>query len=482
MKTPKRNLKQLLICCLVAASNLLFSQGLIQQTVNVLRQNASHDTLVGCGSYELMKHADKIQSGFLKAANQYLENITNENANRKKTSNGIMQIPVVFHIVYNDTSANLADSVIQDQLRVLNESFRRQNTDTVNTRADFKPIVADSEIEFVLATTDPAGNPTNGITRTYSPTKYFGGVLPYDQTQAQQIQNWLNDSLYYNYFRITQDSLGGRSAWNSLNYVNIWIGDLRIFEPKFNNFEELVYFGLATPPANHPNWPTTIYNELAGFQEGILLHYPVVGSNNPNTFPAPYVPYNSLVKTGKMLVHEMGHYLGLRHIWGDGNCTMDDFVDDTPRASAASQYNCNTTLNTCVDTIMGMDLPNMIENYMDYSSGNCQNSFTQGQINVMRNVIETRRPYLIGIKSFKNSPESLFSYYPNPTSGKVTLKFNDTDTDATIHILSIDGRLIKTQYITASSKAELTLGSQSGLYIIQVQSESEVFAFKVLKK
>lgn len=288
--------------------------------------------------------------------------------------------------------------------------------------------------------------------------------------------------MYYNYFRITQDSLNGRSAWNSLNYVNIWVGDLRIFEPKFNNYEELVFFGLATPPASHPNWPASIYTELGDFQEGILMHYPVIGSNNPNSFPSPYQSYNALVRSGKMLVHEMGHYLGLRHIWGDGDCTMDDFVHDTPRSDRSSSYNCNHVANYCVDTILGLDLPDMVENYMDYSSGNCQNSFTQGQIDVMRTVIETKRPYLISIKPFEAETYSAISYYPNPTSGKVTLSFNETNTNATIHILSMDGRLIKTQEVTNSSDAEITLGQQNGLYIIQVLYGGEIATFKVLKQ
>ncbi|AEV31377.1 Pregnancy-associated plasma protein-A [Owenweeksia hongkongensis DSM 17368] len=482
MQTLKLKMKHLLLCFLIATTCPLFSQGLIKQALSKPHHASANDTLVGCGSFELMKHADRVKPGFLKAANQYLANITNENANRKKTSSGVMQIPVVFHILYNDTSANLADSVIQDQLRVLNESFRRQNTDTVNTRADFKPLVADSEIEFVLATNDPAGNPTNGITRTYSPTKYFGGVLPYDQTQMQEIQDWLNDSLYYNYFRITQDSLGGRSAWNSLNYVNIWVGDLRIFEPKFNDFEELVFFGLATPPANHPNWPTEIYTELGGFQEGILLHYPVIGSNNPNLFPTPYQSYDALVRSGKILVHEMGHYLGLRHIWGDGDCTMDDFIHDTPRSDRSSSFNCNHVANNCVDTILGMDLPDMVENYMDYSSGNCQNSFTQGQIDVMRTVIETNRPYLISTRSFVVDANPAISYYPNPTSGQITIHFNETNSDATIRVFSIDGSLIKTHEVTNSTETKIALGQQNGLYVIQVHSGNGISTFRVLKQ
>lgn len=480
MKNPTLKMKILLLGALLTTSQLSFSQGVVKTAVD--GQHSNHDTLVNCASHHFMEHADKIQPGYMQSANEYLKNISDNSTKRKKTNNGVYQIPVVFHVVYNHTSANIADSVIYDQMRVLNECFRRQNSDTNNTRQDFKPIVGDSNIEFVLASTDPNGNPTNGITRTYSTTKYFGGVLPYNQSQTQQIQNWVADSLFYNFFRITQDSLNGKSAWNSNRYVNVWVGDFRIFEPQIGNFEELTYFGLATPPPNHPNWPTAIYDELADFQEGILLHYPVVGSNNPNDFPAPYTPYNPLVKTGKMLVHEMGHYLGLRHIWGDGSCSMDDHIDDTPRANASSQFDCNASANTCVDTILGMDLPNMIENYMDYSNGDCQNSFTQGQINVMRTVVENSRPSLLSIKPANKIEPLAINHYPNPTSGDLNIKFGSTAKDAQISVLSIDGKLLKTVSLKHIDKATISLENQPGLYLIQVVADGQSSTFKVIKQ
>ena len=191
MKTPI-SLKALLIATLLTCSEILFSQGLITQAINA--QNNTNDSVVSCGSHEIMKQINKANPGFMTASNQMLEDIQAAEKHKhahKKTSGAVLQIPVVFHIVYNDTAANLHDSVIHDQIRVLNECYRRQNADTSNTRADFKPIVGDSEIEFVLATTDPNGNPTSGITRTYTNITHFGGVLPYDQTQTQQIQTWL---------------------------------------------------------------------------------------------------------------------------------------------------------------------------------------------------------------------------------------------------------------------------------------------------
>ena len=241
-----------------------------------------------------------------------------------------------------------------------------------------------------------------------------------------------------------------------------------------------MFFGLATPPANHPNWPAAIYNELAGFQEGILLHYPIVGSNNPNFLPAPYISYNAAVRTGKMLVHETGHYMGLRHIWGDGNCSMDDFIKDTPRGNKASAYNCNHVANTCVDTINGADLPNMVENYMDYSSGNCQNSFTLGQINVMRTVIQNYRPNLLHTEKFEYTRNSNISYYPNPTSGDITIEFSSPVDNASINVLTIDGRLINSYTLSQTSKTKVEIGSQKGLYIIEAICDNRVSTFKVL--
>ena len=98
----------------------------------------------------------------------------------------------------------------------------------------------------------------------------------------------------------------------------------------------------------------------------------ISGGNNPNSFTAPYTAFNGLTTTGKILVHEAGHYLGLRHIWGDGDCNHDDFISDTPKSINHAGFICNYNANTCVDNINGVDLNDMVENYMDYSSANCQ--------------------------------------------------------------------------------------------------------------
>ena len=465
----------------------IHAQGLI--TPVVLESNQNNETTstptFGCGSYEYMKYINQKAPGYLNLSNELMQRIGHVISNQKykKSPNDTFVISVVFHIVYNNSEEDIPDSVLHNQIEILNDCFRRTNSDTVNTRLEFLDIVGDTKIEFKLAGIDPNGAPTSGITRTYSSIEDFGGILPYSAAEIPEILAWIDDSLYYNYFRITQDSLGGKSAWDINQYLNVWIGDLRILEPKLGNFEELLFFGLSTPPFGHQNWPDSIFQILSAFEQGVLMHYVNVGANNPNTFPVPYNVYNGLVTTGKTLVHEVGHYLGLRHIWGDGDCTFDDYIHDTPKSNASSQFNCNLFLNTCVDTINGMDLPDMVENYMDYSSGACQNSFTIGQIELMRSVLETYRSELLEISMIENTFENNIQLYPNPTTGAINIELGSNFTDIQINVRNIEGKLIKQNHIINNQNISLEIieGSQ-GIYLVEIISANERAIFKVVKQ
>ena len=121
----------------------------------------------------------------------------------ENSNNSIITIPVVVHVVYYNSTENISTAQIQSQIDVLNEDFRRLNADAVNTPAGFQPVAADSEIEFCLATTDPNGNPTDGITRT----------------QTSQSSFSTNDGVKYS-------SSGGIDAWNTSEYLNIWVCDI----------------------------------------------------------------------------------------------------------------------------------------------------------------------------------------------------------------------------------------------------------------
>lgn len=240
-------------------------------------------------------------------------------------------IPVVFHVIYNTPAQNISDAQLLDQLRVLNEDFRRMNADTSNTPAVFDSVAADINVEFCLATVDPDGNTTTGITRTLTNVSTWG----------------FQEEMKF-------DSTGGHDAWPRDDYLNFWVV----------NFSGGL-LGFAQFPASSG------IGTGAAETDGVVCDYQFTGSIEA----AANTNYGGRVGT-----HEVGHWLNLRHVWGDGDCSVDDFVDDTPLSSFPSgdQLPCtfpgSNTCNTGPD-----DLPNMFQNYMDYGDGLCQNLFTEGQ-------------------------------------------------------------------------------------------------------
>lgn len=281
-----------------------------------------------------------------------------QQADRWATSNGttnfyvngrLLTLPVVFHVIYyegDSAKQNVPDSVLISQLEVLNEDYRRMNADTINTRDIFKPMAADIGIEFVLATVDPDGNPTNGITRTKTTTDGFNPLTGFDKMKAS--------------------ATGGVDPWPADKYFNIWICDMSFFGQVF-------VLGYAQFPGDNP------------LTDGVVFQYQHVGRNN-NLATAP-------ANKGRTASHEVGHWLGLRHIWGDGPCDSTDYVYDTPSAADKSQSDCNKNKNTCTD--FPYDYPDMVENYMDYSADACMNTFTKGQAQRMWSMINLHRTGLL---------------------------------------------------------------------------------------
>lgn len=229
----------------------------------------------------------------------------------------VYTIPVVVHVIWNTSAENISDAQVQSQIDVLNEDFRRLNADATNTWGQ----AADSEVEFCLASVDPNGTATTGITRRQTTVSSFS----------------TNDNMKF-------FSSGGTDAWPTGDYLNIWVCDLS------NGL--LGYAQFPGGPAN---------------TDGVVVDYAYFGR-----FGTATPPFN----LGRTATHEVGHWLNLRHIWGDGNCNVDDFVSDTPNSDAPN-YSCPTGHVSCSST-------DMIENYMDYTDDGCMNLFTQGQKSRMR--------------------------------------------------------------------------------------------------
>jgi PKD repeat protein len=252
----------------------------------------------------------------------------------KRTQATLLTIPVVFHIVHNGepvgSGTNLSVAQVQAQIAVLNEDFRRlQGTPGYND----DPAGADIEIEFCLSPLDE-----NGLNLSEP------GIHRYNGNKA----SWSRTEI--------ENQLKPITIWNPNLFYNIWSLKFSTADANLLGYAQFPdQSGLTGLPASGP-----------ASTDGVVVRYQSIGSADKGTFPVMEAPYNK----GRTLTHETGHWLGLRHIWGDGNCA-EDFVSDTPPASGPSS-GCPIGRVSCGG-------PNMVENYMDYSYDACMNIFTQGQ-------------------------------------------------------------------------------------------------------
>lgn len=254
---------------------------------------------------------------------QQIENFTNEFiAHGGGVDRSLVTIPVVVHVVWNTTAENISDAQVQSQIDVLNADFRRLNSDVSLVPSAFSSLAADVNIEFCLATVDPNGNPTNGITRTQTATTAFG----------------TND-------QVKSSATGGVNAWNTTQYLNMWVCDIS---------------GGILGYAQFPGGSAST--------DGVVVDFQYFGTVGTAT-----APFNK----GRTATHEVGHWLNLRHIWGDDGtgCTGSDLVADTPNAGGPN-YGCPAFPKvSCTNGPNG----DMFMNYMDYSDDACMYMFTNGQ-------------------------------------------------------------------------------------------------------
>ena len=270
---------------------------------------------------------------------RWLSKKMNENQPEALTAQSevpVYTIPVVVHVIHNGepvgTRSNLSQRLITRQIETLTEDFRRKNADASLTAPEFLAVGADCKIEFVLARQDPYGLPTSGITRTkQSPTQ------PLDQ----------------------KHDVASIALWPVADYLNFWTIDKNAMGTAYEGLQGVSQFPISERAVFGLSSDTTLFN-------GIAVRRDKVGTQ-PNNDSA-----------GRTATHEVGHFLGLRHVWGDGGCDRDDFCEDTPLAEAPADA-C-TPKDSCGSR-------DMVENYMDYTPDACMNLFTNCQKERMRTVL-----------------------------------------------------------------------------------------------
>jgi hypothetical protein len=233
----------------------------------------------------------------------------------------LITIQVVVHVVAKSEEEDISDEQIESQIEVLNQDYRGTNPDRSKVPESWTSLVADPNIQFALATKDPKGEPTNGITRVQTTRDSFG----------------TGDS-------VKTRAGGGTPPWATDRYLNIWVCNLG---------EGLLGY------AQFPGGPAKT--------DGVVILYTAFGTKG-----AAAEPFN----LGRTATHEVGHYLNLRHIWGDTNdCSGSDQVSDTPRAQMPNYGTPDFPHLSCNNGPAG----DMFMDYMDYVDDAAMFMFTQGQ-------------------------------------------------------------------------------------------------------
>ena len=262
-------------------------------------------------------------------------------------------LPVVVHIIHNGeavgTGPNISQAQVQSQLDVLNEDYRNRNANGAAVPGPFQALRADAQFQFVLARRDPAGRPLPepGIDRVDRNTLGFA-ASPYALA----------------YF---DDTIKPATDWNPDQYVNIWVSEVR------DNI-----LGYAQYPDNTAGLAGLSPLGGAANTDGVVVQYFAFG--RVGNLRAPY-------NQGRTLTHELGHFLGLRHTWGDDNCG-DDYCADTPPQQGPT-YGCPAFPHVSCSNGPNGDL---FQDYLDYSNDACMALFSEDQKGRMQDVLAAGTP------------------------------------------------------------------------------------------
>lgn len=354
------------------------------------------------------------------------------------TASSVITIPVIVHILYNNSQENISDAQVQSQIDVLNRDYRKLNADTARIPACFSSLAADCGFQFALAKVDTNGYATTGIVRKYTTVQSFS----------------INDD-------IKSAATGGDDAWDRDQYLNIWVGNLGS--------------GLLG------------YSSVVGCAkeiDGVTVLYTAFGTTGTAT-----APFN----LGRTTTHEIGHWLNMIHVWGDAYCGNDQ-VADTPPQQQATYGNPTGTIISCGNAPTG----NMYMNYMDFTDDIGMHMFTYGQRARMLTLFAeggVRYPILSStaltatpIPSSStttpggNGAADLLQIYPNPAVSSVSVSMTDESRiGSLLEVFNQVGQRVLSTRITSLSFQLNVSSLAKGMYFILVNDGKKSNGYKLIK-
>ncbi len=234
----------------------------------------------------------------------------------------VTTVPVVVHVVYKTADEKITAAQVKSQIASLNKDYRATNPDKSKVPSVWQGLVTDARVQFALANRGPAGKKTSGI-------------LYVRTTQASFPDD---DS-------VKAKAAGGSDGWPSARYLNVWVCSLD---------------GGLLGYAQFPGGPSRT--------DGVVIHNRAFGTTGTATAP---------FHLGRTATHEVGHWLNLRHVWGDTeDCSGTDFVADTPNAQHPNYGNPRFPHVSCQNGPNG----DMFMNYMDYVDDDAMLMFTAQQV------------------------------------------------------------------------------------------------------
>jgi Pregnancy-associated plasma protein-A/Secretion system C-terminal sorting domain len=363
-----------------------------------------------------------------------------------KKTRVLVTIPVVVHILHNGQAVgngpNLSVAQIESQIEALNEDFRKKNSDSLVSGHPFKSVSADVDIEFCLANATP-----NGATST--------GILRYNIGQS----SYSIDDM--------ENTIKPQTIWNRDQYLNFWVGNL--VDPSVGG----TILGFAQFPGGVAN------------TDGVAILYNAFGYTGNVQSPSD---------NGRTAVHEVGHWLNLRHIWGDAFCGSDG-VTDTPPAEDKNS-GCPTFPHNAFNSCGTGQNGEMFMNYMDYCTDKCMVMFTQGQKTRMQSAINGARASLknsLGCNKGKpvsvteiKSGDALIEIFPNPvTQDFCSVRLLRSMDNYTIRLVNIQGQEVLSIANPKSTSDYVQVDMRNlpaGLYYLQLNTAGVTVTKKVIKQ